>query len=125
MLGELPPEIAEDTFWTKIPPPVLSMIVLGLAFGFASLVGMDASKGTPESNTFVDSVPWTVWRALAGTALVVFALLTVQAIRILQHPGKWGFYPPPGRASRYLLCAIIGTSAGGVFWLISPAIGPD
>lgn len=124
MLGELPPQLSEDSFWTRIPPPVLSMIVLGLAFGFAALIGMDASTGTAESRAFAHGVPWTVWRAMAGTSLVVFAVLTVQAIRILQHPAKWGFYPPPGRARRYLLCAIAGTIAGGVYALVFPPPGP-
>ncbi|MEV5964118.1 hypothetical protein AB0L70_20280 [Kribbella sp. NPDC051952] len=125
MLRDVPPEIAEDTFWTKIPPPLLSMIVLGLAFVIAMLIGIGASDGTPDSKAFVVGVPWMVWRALAGAALVVFALLTVQAIRILQHPAKWGFYPPPGRAPRYMVCAIIGTLVGGLFWLWTPELGPE
>ncbi|MGW6280742.1 hypothetical protein [Kribbella sp. NPDC055071] len=125
MLGELPPEIAEDTFWTKIPPPVLSMIVLGLAFVFAAGLGMWADDGSPASDVFVGSVPWTVWRAVAGSALVVFALLFVQAIRILQHPSRWGIYPPPGRGSRYLYCAIAGVVVAATIALADPVSGPD
>lgn len=125
MLGELPRELAEDNFWVKLPPPLLSMIVFGLAFCFAGLLGVAGSDGTAVSDAFVKGVPWTVWRAVAGAALVVFALLTAQAIRILQHPDRWGFYPPPARRRRYLLCAAVSAAAVTAYRIIFPGVVPD
>lgn len=125
MLGELPRELAEDTFWTKVPPPLLSMIVLGSALGLSGLLGVAGSSGTRASDAFVASVPWTVWRAIAGAALVVFVLLTAQAIRILQHPDRWGFFPPPGRRRRYLWCASVAAVAVAAYRLIFAGSGPD
>ncbi|MFB6723916.1 hypothetical protein ACFCV3_27305 [Kribbella sp. NPDC056345] len=125
MLGELPRELAEDNFWVKLPPPLLSMIVFGLAFCFAGLLGVAGSDGTAVSDAFVKGVPWTVWRAVAGAALVVFALLTAQAVRILQHPDRWGFYPPPARRRRYLLCAAISAVAVAGYRILFPGVVPD
>ncbi|GAB3949327.1 hypothetical protein GCM10029976_082140 [Kribbella albertanoniae] len=125
MLGELPRELAEDNFWVKLPPPLLSMIVFGLAFCFAGLLGVAGSDGTAVSDAFVKGVPWTVWRAVAGAALVVFALLTAQAVRILQHPDRWGFYPPPVRRRRYLVCAAISAAAVAGYRILFPGVVPD
>jgi len=126
VLGELPRELAEDNFWVRLPPPLLSMIVFGLAFVFAGLLGVAGSDGTAASDAFVQGVPWTVWRAVAGAALVVFALLTAQAVRILQHPDRWGFYPPPARRRRYLLCAVVSAAAVAGYRIVFPgAAVPD
>jgi hypothetical protein len=125
MLGELPRELAEDRFWTKVPPPLLSMGVLGSALGISTLLGVAGSNGTVAGDAFVHSVPWTVWRAIAGAALVVFVLLTAQAIRILQYPERWGFYPPPSRRPRYLGCAITAAVGVAAYRLIFAGAGPD
>ncbi len=126
MLGELPRELAEDNFWVRLPPPLLSMIVFGLAFAFAGLLGVAGSDGTAASDAFVKGVPWTVWRAVAGAALVVFALLTAQAVRILQHPDRWGFYPSPARRRRYLLCAVVSAAAVAGYRIFFPGTAvPD
>jgi hypothetical protein len=47
------------------------------------LLGVGGSDGSATSEAFVHGVPWTIWRAFAGATLVVFAVLTFQAIRIL------------------------------------------
>ncbi|MFK4087505.1 hypothetical protein ACI2LF_25575 [Kribbella sp. NPDC020789] len=125
MLGELPRELAEDNFWVRLSPPLLSMIVFGLAFCCAGLLGVAGSDGTAASDAFVSSVPWTVWRAVAAAAMVVFALLTAQAVRILQHPDRWGFYPPPARRRRYLLAATAAAAAVAAYRILFPGVTPD
>ncbi|MEU4194777.1 hypothetical protein AB0E69_22950 [Kribbella sp. NPDC026611] len=125
MLGDLPPELAEDKFWMKFPPPVLSIAVIGLAGGVAALIGVDAANGTAESAKLVSGVPWTVWRAVAGMSFVLFVLLTVQAIRILQHPYSWGFYPLAGRTLRYLLAAAAGCGGALIYQQAFPAAMPE
>jgi len=125
MLTELPQELAEDGFWTKLPPPVISIFVIGTALGCAALLGIDGSDGTRASDSFVESVPWTVWRAISGAALVVFIVLTVQAVRILQHPRRWGFYPKHQNRVRYLVYAVLGAAAAASYRLIFPGVGPD
>ncbi|MFF0264254.1 hypothetical protein [Kribbella sp. NPDC004536] len=125
MLTELPRKLAEDAFWTRLPPPVISIVVIGTAIGGAALLGVDGSDGTPVGDSFVEGVPWTVWRATSGVALVVFAVLVLQAIRILQHPGDWGFHPKHQDRVRYLVYAIVGAAAAGSYRLIFPGVGPD
>jgi hypothetical protein len=93
MARYLPRELVEDTFWLRLPPPARTVIVFSLLFGFAALLGIAGSTGTEASTTFVGSVPWTIWRVVASAALVVFVVLTVQAVRVLQHPANWGMYP--------------------------------
>jgi hypothetical protein len=105
MFGELPRGLAEDALWAKLPPPLLSVLVIGLAFGFEYLLGIHDSDGSQQSRDFVGSVPWTVWRSVSAVALVVFLLLTVQAVRVLQAPSDWGFHPERHRRRNYLLTA--------------------
>ena len=111
---ELPKELVEDPFWVRLPPPIRSMLVFALLFGFTAVLGIAASKGGKESDAFVQGVPWTIWRTIAGAALAVFVVLTVQALRILQRPNEWGIFRAPGRRRRYLVLAAIG--AGAVVW---------
>ncbi|GAA1662605.1 hypothetical protein GCM10009745_00170 [Kribbella yunnanensis] len=125
MLGELPRELAEDRFWEKLPPPLLSMIVLGLAFLFTGLLGAAGSDGTADSKAFVRGVPWNVWLAVTGAAMALFVVLTVQAVRVLQHPYRWGFYPPRRRILGYLVCAIAGCLIACVYRLQLSGALPD
>ncbi|MEI8410088.1 MULTISPECIES: hypothetical protein [unclassified Kribbella] len=122
---ELPKDLVEDPFWVRVPPPVRSMIVFTLLFAFAWLLGIAGSKGGAESDAFVQSVPWTIWRFIAGAALAVFVVLTVQAVRILQRPKEWGMFPTAGRRNRYLLLATVGAVSGAMLGLLHPAGSPD
>jgi hypothetical protein len=115
----------EDAYWVKMPPPVRSMILFGLLIGFAALLGVSGSDGSAASDAFVQGVPWTIWRAIAGATLVVFAVLTFQAIRILQYPDRWGMFPAPSRRGRYLFCAAVGATALATSRLLNPAAAPD
>jgi hypothetical protein len=62
---------------------------------------------------------------VAGAALVVFVVLTIQAARVLQHPANWGMYPTRERSGRYLLCAIVGAGAVLVYRWLFPDASPD
>jgi hypothetical protein len=124
MLTELPRELAEDAFWTRLPPPLISILVIGPAIGFAALLGIHGSDGTGAGDTFVKGVPWTVWRAISGVALIVFVVLTLQAIRILQRPGDWGFHPKQQDRVRFLIYAVLGAAAAGSYRLSSQASAP-
>jgi hypothetical protein len=124
MFGELPRELAEDELWTKLPPPLLSVLIIGLAFVFEYVLGIDDALGTEQSKTFVASVPWTVWRSVSAAALVVFILLTVQAIRILQLPRDWGFFPESSRRRNYLVVAGAAAVAIAVYLLAGHTRGP-
>ncbi|MFI6677920.1 hypothetical protein [Kribbella sp. NPDC050470] len=125
MARYLPRELIEDTFWVRLPPPARSMILFGLLFAFAALLGIAGSDGTSASTTFVTSVPWTIWRVVAGAALVVFVVLTIQAIRVLQHPANWGMYPSRERSWRYLISAAVGAAAVTAYRLLFPEVSPD
>jgi hypothetical protein len=125
MVVELPRELAEDAFWTRMPPPLLSVVVIGLAFGFEVLLGVAGSDGTAAGEAFVHSVPWTVWRSVTGAALVVFVLLTAQAVRILQNPGKWGFHPQPVRQRHYVMSATAAAAAVLAYRFAFPGKTPD
>jgi hypothetical protein len=92
-VGLLTRELSQDALWAKVPPPLLSVLTIGLAFVFEYLLGVGDTMNTEQSRAFVASVPWTVWRSVSAAALVIFILLTVQAIRILRLPHNWGFHP--------------------------------
>jgi hypothetical protein len=125
MARYLPRELIEDTFWLRLPPPARTMILFSLLFGFAALLGVAGSTGTEVSTTFVHGVPWTIWRVVAAAALVVFVVLTVQAVRVLQHPSNWGMYPSRERSARYLITATVGAVAVTGYRRLFPDAGPD
>jgi H+/gluconate symporter-like permease len=118
-------KMLEDTFWLRMPPPLRSGVLLGGLFGFAALLGIAGSQGTAESEQFVRSVPWTVWRGVASAALVVFVVLAIQAIRVLQDPQRWGMSVQKDRRNRYLVCAAAGAAAIVAYRLCFPGAGPD
>lgn len=125
MLTELPRGLADDAFWKRLPPPLISILVIGPAIGFAALLGVDGSDGTGAGDAFVEGVPWTVWRAISGVALIVFVVLTLQAVRILQRPGEWGLHPKHQDRRRFLIYAVLGATAAGCYRLVFPGVGPD
>jgi hypothetical protein len=117
--------ILDDSVWLGVPPPLRSLVVFVLLFGFAVLLGIADSKGSKVSDEFVDSVQWTVWRSVGSAALVVFMVLMAQAFRVLYDPARWGIEASAGRRRRYLVSAAIGIAVLAVNRLFYAGVGPD
>lgn len=89
--------------------PVVTIASAVLVFSVAAALGVNASTGVPESNAFVDSGPWAVWRMVAATASVLFIGLFLAAVRVLRAAAEWGLDASASKVRTYLVCALAGT----------------
>ena len=108
----------------RVSPPLVTLAIFLLFFCAAALLNLAAPMATAESRTFVRSVSWGVWRAVASAAIVLFLVLLVVAVRILRHPQQWGLLGAPRRLRNYLLLAIVAIGAFATF-MVSNRASPD
>lgn len=108
----------------RLGSPVVTIGTVGLLFAVTALLGVDDSTGTKDSNDFVTSVPWTVWRMVAAAAILLFLGMLLTAARVLADD-RWGIVVTPRR--RWVYVAIAAAAIGVFFVLVSLSGGqlPD
>lgn len=89
------------------PAPVTAVAMLGLLFAVAGLLGFRQWDGTDQSHHFLGDVPWTIWRLVAGAAVVTFVVLFLFAVRLLRHTNEWGLTTTRSRRRAYLATAAV------------------
>ncbi|TDU88015.1 hypothetical protein EV138_1554 [Kribbella voronezhensis] len=109
----------------RLGAPVLTIGTVALLFAVAAALGMDDSTGTKDSNAFVSSVPWVVWRMVAAAAILLFLGMLMTAARVLGDGSDWGLVATPRR--RWTYVAVAATAIAVFFALLSLAGGrfPD
>jgi hypothetical protein len=96
---------------------VVTIGTVGLLFAVTAALGVDDSTGTKDSNDFVTSVPWTVWRMVAAAAILLFLGMLLTAARVLANGGNWGIVVTPRR--RWVYVAIAAAAIGVFFFTLS------
>jgi len=109
----------------RLGPPALTGGAVVLVFALTAALGFDDSTGSPESEAFVGSVPWIVWRMVGAAAIVLFLGLLVTAIRVLIAADEWGIQASTARRWAYVACAAAGVGALIVARILAGANNPD